>query len=505
MCKAPIIAVTGTKGKSTTTALIGHLLRACGLNVRVGGNIGNPLIKEVLDSTPRAGSSPKYRRFNSEPFVRLSRAFRYCSTSRPIISTAITRWTSTRKPSIASSRTQSINDWFVGNFDDPRVAELHWSRASTRVQARQLWFTLVRTTSRRRCVARRRACLRAGHRRSTSDRLISRAEIPLAGEHTCGTSWRRCWRRSPSAATRERCAKASDVPRDAASPRTGCRNRRRALRRRFEVDQPRLGDRGADAYDRPIVLIAGGRAKGTGSTRWAQPFAIALRRLVASARPPKRSPRERRRHRAAGRFDGRRGRARASMPPRAATSCCFRRAVPRSTCSSRPRIAASASSRPSTPCGTRRRGPVGRPARTEPHDRPALSSFVTSPPDTILWASWRRWSQSDWSWCSRIERHGVGGLRRRPLLREAPIYLAHRRADRVRTARTGWTYRECSRKPRRFLLAAARARSSSFRTSGWGRTADGAGSDFRRPAFNRRSLRNWRSRRLPLRGARPRA
>ena len=52
LCKAPIVAVTGTKGKSTTTALIGHLLRACGLTVRVGGNIGNPLIDEVLGARP---------------------------------------------------------------------------------------------------------------------------------------------------------------------------------------------------------------------------------------------------------------------------------------------------------------------------------------------------------------------------------------------------------------------------------------------------------------------
>ncbi|MEM9751041.1 MAG: UDP-N-acetylmuramoyl-L-alanine--D-glutamate ligase [Pseudomonadota bacterium] len=35
-----IIAVTGTNGKSTTTELIGHLLRAAGVDVRVGGNIG---------------------------------------------------------------------------------------------------------------------------------------------------------------------------------------------------------------------------------------------------------------------------------------------------------------------------------------------------------------------------------------------------------------------------------------------------------------------------------
>ena len=35
-----IIAVTGTNGKSTTTALIGHVLQAAGLDAEVGGNIG---------------------------------------------------------------------------------------------------------------------------------------------------------------------------------------------------------------------------------------------------------------------------------------------------------------------------------------------------------------------------------------------------------------------------------------------------------------------------------
>ena len=40
----PLIAVTGTNGKSTTTSLIGEILRAAGRKVFVGGNIGNPLI-----------------------------------------------------------------------------------------------------------------------------------------------------------------------------------------------------------------------------------------------------------------------------------------------------------------------------------------------------------------------------------------------------------------------------------------------------------------------------
>ncbi|MFZ4069866.1 MAG: UDP-N-acetylmuramoyl-L-alanine--D-glutamate ligase [Caulobacterales bacterium] len=39
-----VIAITGTNGKSTTTALIGHILGHCGLDVHVGGNIGTGVL-----------------------------------------------------------------------------------------------------------------------------------------------------------------------------------------------------------------------------------------------------------------------------------------------------------------------------------------------------------------------------------------------------------------------------------------------------------------------------
>jgi UDP-N-acetylmuramoylalanine--D-glutamate ligase len=45
---AVYIGITGTNGKSTTTALVGHIIKAAGLPVQVGGNIGTP----ALDLTP---------------------------------------------------------------------------------------------------------------------------------------------------------------------------------------------------------------------------------------------------------------------------------------------------------------------------------------------------------------------------------------------------------------------------------------------------------------------
>lgn len=45
----PIIAITGTNGKTTTTTLIGDMLKACGMNPFVGGNIGTPLVDHLMD------------------------------------------------------------------------------------------------------------------------------------------------------------------------------------------------------------------------------------------------------------------------------------------------------------------------------------------------------------------------------------------------------------------------------------------------------------------------
>jgi UDP-N-acetylmuramoylalanine--D-glutamate ligase len=48
--KGRLVAITGSNGKTTTTSLIGELLRDAGLPVQVGGNIGKPLISMIESS-----------------------------------------------------------------------------------------------------------------------------------------------------------------------------------------------------------------------------------------------------------------------------------------------------------------------------------------------------------------------------------------------------------------------------------------------------------------------
>ncbi|HEY1983122.1 MAG TPA: UDP-N-acetylmuramoyl-L-alanine--D-glutamate ligase, partial [Xanthobacteraceae bacterium] len=41
---APFVAITGTNGKSTTTALIAHLVASAGMDAQLGGNIGTAIL-----------------------------------------------------------------------------------------------------------------------------------------------------------------------------------------------------------------------------------------------------------------------------------------------------------------------------------------------------------------------------------------------------------------------------------------------------------------------------
>lgn len=265
LCKAPIIAVTGTKGKSTTTALIGHLLRECGKSVRVGGNIGNPLIDEVLDATAQDWVVAEVSSFQLETI----RSFKpRVAVLLNIAPDHLDRYHSMEEYAEAKFRifaNQSFGDFFVGNLDDERIASLETDTGEPRMPSRQLWFTLHDRHDRATIYLHNRHVTYApiaGDPRPVA--VIATDDIPLAGSHNV---------QNVMAAL----LAAFAIGCDAAQLREAIKTFR-PMPHRLEpvaeidgvlyIDDSKSTNPGSviaalHAYKRPAILIAGGRAKGT--------------------------------------------------------------------------------------------------------------------------------------------------------------------------------------------------------------------------------------------------
>ena len=68
--KGKVIGITGSNGKTTTTALTGHLLTACGLECQVGGNIGTAVTSLIATLRKAAGTCLSFQAFNLETIYR---------------------------------------------------------------------------------------------------------------------------------------------------------------------------------------------------------------------------------------------------------------------------------------------------------------------------------------------------------------------------------------------------------------------------------------------------
>jgi UDP-N-acetylmuramoylalanine--D-glutamate ligase len=119
-----IVAITGTKGKSTTTTLTGRMFTAGGRKAIVGGNIGTPLSSQVADSTPDTFHIVEVSSFQLEtadtfhPWVAVFLNLSPDHLDRHATFAEYAR----AKARIFSNQTES--DWAVINADDPQALEL---------------------------------------------------------------------------------------------------------------------------------------------------------------------------------------------------------------------------------------------------------------------------------------------------------------------------------------------------------------------------------------------
>ncbi|HVH27107.1 MAG TPA: UDP-N-acetylmuramoyl-L-alanine--D-glutamate ligase [Vicinamibacterales bacterium] len=134
-----VIAITGTKGKSTTTALTGRMLEAAGFKVTVGGNIGAPLSAQVALSTPETLHVVETSSFQLEQIERFHpwiAVLLNLSADHLDRHPSMTAYTSAKQRIFEN---QEIGDWAVVNADDPAVLELaRRGRATVKLFARQM-------------------------------------------------------------------------------------------------------------------------------------------------------------------------------------------------------------------------------------------------------------------------------------------------------------------------------------------------------------------------------
>ncbi|HXP93068.1 MAG TPA: UDP-N-acetylmuramoyl-L-alanine--D-glutamate ligase [Candidatus Binatia bacterium] len=265
ICKAPIVAITGTKGKTTTTALVGEIFKRAGRITRVGGNIGNPLIEQTVDAGGDEWVIAEVSSFQLESI----RSFKpRVSLLLNISPDHLDRYHSMDEYTEAKFRifaNQGPGNTFVGNLDDPRIATLAEGENAARVHARALWFAAAPHRNTTLYLRGEKTIMYApptGDPRPVEVMKVD--EIPLRGAHNVENAM-------GAILTALAAGIEPSVAREAVMAFE-------ALPHRLElvatidgvdyVDDSKATNPGSviaalRSFDRPIVLIAGGKAKGT--------------------------------------------------------------------------------------------------------------------------------------------------------------------------------------------------------------------------------------------------
>jgi UDP-N-acetylmuramoylalanine--D-glutamate ligase len=171
----PVIAITGSNGKTTTTALTGEIMTTAGFPALVGGNIGTPAISLVDRAMPETVIVLEVSSFQLETI----------QTFRPKVAVVLNvtpdhldRHRTFEVYTDAKARifeNQQGSDFAVLNADDPTCAAM-----SSRTRAQVFWFSRQKEVSQGAWVRDGNIVFREG---SGQREIMQVSEIPLKGAH----------------------------------------------------------------------------------------------------------------------------------------------------------------------------------------------------------------------------------------------------------------------------------------------------------------------------------
>jgi UDP-N-acetylmuramoylalanine--D-glutamate ligase len=272
--KGPIVAITGTKGKSTTTTLVGRVFDAAGRRAVIGGNIGVPLSSQVEASTPDTIHVVEVSSFQLET----------TTTFHPWIAA----WLNfaddhlDRHPTVdayaaAKARiflNQTDDDWAVLNADDPVVV-----KQGAATPARRVRFSLEGTITDGFVAEDEWIVRRTG---TDVERLIPLDAIELPGRHMLNNVL------AAAAITYV----AGAEPTHMVAALRGFHGLEHVMEPVAEIGgvlfvndskatNVEAAQRSIESFDRPVVAIVGGRYKGGDFGDLAAPIVASGGRVVA--------------------------------------------------------------------------------------------------------------------------------------------------------------------------------------------------------------------------------
>ena len=175
--KGSILAITGSNGKTTTTALTGEILAAAGIETLVGGNIGVPVVDLIEKSSDASWSVLEVSSFQLESTELFHPRIAVILNITP---DHLDRHGSFENYALAKERifsAQAAKDILVLNADNARTAE-----AAARTTALVYWFSLEGEISQGAWVQDGQIVFRASNN-GVIEPVVALKDIPLKGTH----------------------------------------------------------------------------------------------------------------------------------------------------------------------------------------------------------------------------------------------------------------------------------------------------------------------------------